>query len=89
LPQGKFNNAITEIYYLSLVEAPRRLLVVTFLPFYDLLLKKIHGALATDIEIVCEPLPIEMQAEVDRVLAVASGEVSREQLEAAVEAEDT
>jgi hypothetical protein len=51
LPQGKFNNAIAELYYLSLVEAPTRVLVLTNSDFRDLLIRKIPGALAPGISI--------------------------------------
>ena len=45
LPQGKFNNAIAEVYFLSLVEAPTRILLVTNRQFYDLLEKRLKGLL--------------------------------------------
>lgn len=87
LPQGKFNNALSEIYYLSLVEAPQRMLVLTFPPFRELLVKKIDGALVDGVTIECVPLPADMQSEVDHVLSKASKEVSPAAAEAAAEAE--
>ena len=87
MPQGKFNNALAELYYLSLVEAPQRMLVLTYPPFAALLKTKIAGALPSGIVIETVPLPPDMQTIVDRVLAVASKEVSPQTVEAAVEAE--
>ena len=76
VPSGKLNNAIAELYYLSLVEAPTRMLVLTTPSFYDLMLKKIKGALAPGIEIDCIELPSDMQLEVDKIVKAASAEVS-------------
>lgn len=87
IPSGKFNNAIAELYYLSLVEAPTRLLVLTFPPFRDMLAAKVHGALVPGVELECVPFPDDMQGEVDRVLAAASKEVSPAAVEAILEAE--
>ena len=76
LPQGKFNNAIAELYYLSLVEAPKRLLVLTDPAFYELLRRKIDGALPTGVSIECIRLSAEMQAQVDEVVRAASKEMA-------------
>lgn len=87
IPAGKFNNALAEIYYLSLVDAPTRLLVLTYPAFYEMLKVKTTGALALGVDLDCVILPDEMQREVDRVLAAASKEVSPIAAEAIVEAE--
>lgn len=87
LPQGKFNNALAEIYFLTLVEAPTRLLVLTNEGFKDLLMHRIAGALPDDVGITLVPLSETIQVQVDAVLAVASKEVSPQALEAAAEAE--
>ena len=76
LPQGKFNNAIAELYYLSLVTAPTRILVLTNAGFRDLLLRKLQGAIAPGVSIKCIPLSVELQAEVDKVVRAASEEMS-------------
>lgn len=76
VPSGKLNNAIAELYYLSLVAAPTRILVLTTPTFYALMIKKVKGALAPGIAIECIELPNEMQIEVDKVVKAASAEVS-------------
>jgi len=90
LPQGKFNNAIAELYYLSLVVAPQRLLVLTDPEFHALLLKKIDGALPEGVSLRCVRLSPEMQAQVDEVVKAASREMSpRVATEIVAEAEVT
>lgn len=86
IPSGKFNNAISELYYLTLLDAPVRMLVLTYPPFREMLVAKVKGALVPGITLECVPLPDYMQREVDRVLAVASKEVSPVAAEAAIEA---
>jgi hypothetical protein len=76
VPSGKLNNAIAELYYLSLVDAPTRILVLTTPSFYALMIKKVKGALIPGIQIECIELSPEMQAEVDKVVKAASAEVS-------------
>ncbi len=78
LPQGKFNNAIAELYYLNLVDVATRILVLTNRDFRDLLIRKLRGAIAPGVSIACIPLPVEIQAEVDRVVRAASDEMSRQ-----------
>jgi hypothetical protein len=76
IPSGKINSSLAELYYLSLVEAPIRLLILTNPEFHEIFLKKTSGAIADGITVVCMPLPEAMQAEVDAVVRRASDEVS-------------
>ena len=78
LPQGKFNNAIAELYYLNLVKAPTRILVLTNADFRGLLVRKLQGAIAPGVSIEYIPLSVEIQAEVDKVVRAASDEMSRQ-----------
>lgn len=76
IPSGKINSSLAELYYLSLVEAPVRMLVLTNPEFHAIFVKKTSGAIAWGIAVICMPLPEAMQAEVDAVVRLASDEVS-------------
>jgi hypothetical protein len=67
---------VAELYYLSLVKAPIRLLVLTTPEFFDIFTKKTAGAVADGIEIICIPLSETIQAEVVEIKRRASSEVS-------------
>ena len=86
-PSGKIKDCIAELYYLSLVEAPIRRLVLTTPAFFAIFAKSTAGAVARGIEVVCVPLPAEMQLEVDKIVLAASKEVSPGRANAAVAAE--
>lgn len=75
-PAGKVNGCIAELYYLTLVDANARILVLTTPAFHEILVKTVKGAIAPGISIELIALPSEMQAEVDRIVAEASREVS-------------
>jgi hypothetical protein len=75
VPSGKITDSIAELYFLSLVEAPRRMLMLTTPEFHQILCKKLEGKVAPGLEIVCEPLPPDVQAKVERVQRNASVEV--------------
>jgi hypothetical protein len=75
IPSGKIKDSIAEIYFLSLVEAPTRQLILTTPGFYEILMRSLRGKVAPGVDIVLEQLPPEVQAEVDRVQATASREV--------------
>ena len=76
-PAGKINNAIAELYYLSLSEARRRMLVLTSPQFFDILDKHMEGRLAPGIELKLISLPPEIQQKVVDIQARASAEVSK------------
>jgi hypothetical protein len=92
IPTGKVKSCLAELYYLSLVDAPVRLLVLTTPAFYEIFTKITAGAVE-GIQIECIALPAGMQAEVDLVVQAASLEVSparqREAIAAEVESEIT
>jgi hypothetical protein len=87
LPQGKFHNAIAEIFFLSLATAPTRVLLTTNPSFYKLLEKRIQGLIPHGVTTECLPLPPEMQAKLDIFLGIASKEVAPQIVQAAVEDE--
>lgn len=89
LPGGKINSCIADLYYLGLVDAGVRRLVLTNPAFYDIFMTRMRGAIAHGIEVVLSPLDAELQAEVDQVIAAASKEIGATATEAiAVAAED-
>lgn len=49
LPSGKFNDNIAELYFLTLVEAEQRLLVLTSPEFHALLLRKLKDRVASGL----------------------------------------
>jgi hypothetical protein len=86
-PSGKIKDSLAELYYLSLVEAPVRLLVLTTPSFYDIFTKVARGAIAEGIAVECISLPDAIQAEVDKVVRLASAEVTPALASAAVPTE--
>jgi hypothetical protein len=75
-PVGKLKNAISELYYLSLVDAPHRVLIVTSPDFFELITGEMSGAIADGLEIRHVPLPPALVAEISAVSARASREFS-------------
>jgi len=76
VPAGKIKDCIAELYYLSLVDAPIRALVLTTPAFHAIFMRIIRGAIAEGITIECMPLPADLQRQVDEVVRIASREVS-------------
>lgn len=82
-PTGKVATCLNEVYFLTLVSAPTRRLILTNPSFYGIFCRTTAGQIAPGVEVVLVPLPPEMQAEVDRVTRAASDEMGRhEALEA-------
>lgn len=75
VPSGKIKDAEAELYYLSLVSAPVRLLVLTNSEFHGILTRRLSGRLAPGISLKLIPLPVQIQQEVTRVQTSASREV--------------
>jgi hypothetical protein len=76
VPAGKINASIAELYFLSLVRAPVRLLVLTNPEFHKILRDKLKGRLAKGLGLKLIELPPEMSAKVRQVRGTASKEVS-------------
>lgn len=83
-PSGKIKDCLAELYYLSLVDAPIRRLVLTTPAFFDIFEKVTAGAIADGLALVCMPLPPEMQRQVDLIVQEASKEVTPAAAAAAV-----
>lgn len=89
LPSGKFNDNIAELYFLSLVEAEQRILVVTSPSFHQLLIRKLRDRVAPGLSIECISLPDEIQSDVDAVVLKASREMNQVAEAVAAESEIT
>lgn len=74
-PVGKIRGAVAELYYLSLVDAPHRLLVVTSSDFLKYLDREMDGALAEGLQIVHVKLPARLAQAVAEVREAASEEM--------------
>ena len=87
VPDGKIKNCVAELYYLSLVEAPCRRLILTTPAFFKIFTRKVTGAVAVGIEVVCLPLSADLQEKVNEVVRQASSEVTPARAAIAVAAE--
>ena len=75
LPTAKINSSYAEIYYLSLVQAEKRLLVLTDLEFYRLFCKQSKGMVIRGVDILHCPLPPELERVKNEVRIAASAEI--------------
>lgn len=91
VPSGKINGCVADLYYLSLLDAPVRRLVLTNPEFHEIFIKRMAGALPDGVEVKLVPLSPDLQAEVDRVIREASREIDRgkvvQEVAAAIEEE--
>jgi hypothetical protein len=76
LPSGKMKVAESDLYYLTLVRAPNRFLVLTDPEFYELLSSRLHGRLARGLSLKLIELPDHIRAQLRTVQKEASAEVS-------------
>jgi hypothetical protein len=66
---GKIQGAYAELYFLSLVDAEEKYLVLTDPEFYENLKRDSEGALAAGIELLRCELPDDLKREVDAIRA--------------------
>ncbi len=78
VPSGKVGVIYQSLYFLSLVDAKTKLLILTDREAYEGFLIVSDGKLAEDIEIKLCPLSPELQLVVRKVTQKASQEMSRE-----------
>lgn len=76
LPSGKMRGVEAELYYLTLVDAPTRMVVLTDPQFYRIMLGRLKGKLADGLTLKLVELPPELQALASQVQKEASHEVS-------------
>ncbi len=75
LPSGKYHGLFSELYFLSLVQAKNKFLILTNSEMYEDFRRKSLGKVAKGIEIIFCQLPSEMAERVDSVQGVASREL--------------
>jgi len=75
-PAGKIGQIYESLYFLSLVDAKTKLLVLTDRVTYEGFLVKSDGKISEDVEIKLYPLPPELQELVNKVRQKASQEMS-------------
>jgi len=75
-PAGKIYACFAELYFLTLVEAPRRMLVLTTPDFHEIFTRNLRGRLYPGITVELIVVSPEIQAEIDRIKGIASEEVS-------------
>jgi len=75
IPAGKIHTAIAEVYFLSLVQAPKRQLILTTPEFFEILSRSLRGKIAPGVDIVLLPLSNELQTLVTEVQRKASLEM--------------
>ncbi len=75
-PAAKYATCLAELYYLTLVEAPRRILVLTTPEWHTMFMRFIEGRRAPGLEIELVRLSSGLQDEVDRIRNIATTEVT-------------
>ena len=76
-PSGKRASAFEQLYFLSLVEADKKLLVITDAEFLEIMKARTAGIVPADIELVKCPLPPNLAAIVRSITNEASKEIDR------------
>jgi len=75
-PGGKVNSCIADLYYLTLVDVPTRLLVLTDPEFHDIFTNRMTGAVANGIDVELLVLPPSIQKRVDQIRDKSSAEMA-------------
>lgn len=86
-PTGKVATCLNEVYFLTLVAAEERLLILTNRAFHEVFTRATRGQIANGIEVELVELPADMQQKVDAITRRASEEMGRERAAAASEVE--
>lgn len=89
-PTGKVATCLNEVYFLTLVDADVRVLMLTNPAFHAIFTKTTAGQIASGIGVELLPLPPDMQRTVDGITELASREMRGDTAKAAaaVEAEE-
>lgn len=59
-PSGKISSSIADMYYLSLVPASQRLLILTNAEFFEIMVRTMKGRIGHSINILHIPLPQDL-----------------------------
>lgn len=73
-PAGKVASCLAELYFLSLVRAHRKYLVLTSADFHRMFLTAMAGKIPNGVEIVHIPLPADVQSRVAAVQEAGTDE---------------
>lgn len=76
-PSGKKHSAYEELYFLSLIEADKKLLVLTDPEFFKLFSSDAEGKIAPGIELLFCPLSSDLQGLVRELRRKASSEIDQ------------
>ena len=76
-PSGKRASAFEQLYFLSLVEAEKKLLIITDAEFLEIMKARTAGIVPADIELVKCPLPPPLAELVIFITNEASEEIDR------------
>lgn len=77
-PSAKINSALLEIYFLMLVPADERVLILTNPEFFEIFSHSTKGRVVPEVRVELMPLPPDMQAQVEAVTKRASDEMAGE-----------
>ncbi|HEV2738710.1 MAG TPA: hypothetical protein VGU66_09040 [Candidatus Elarobacter sp.] len=75
-PAGKYAACLAELYFLTLVDAPVRMLVLTTPSLHTMFVRYMEGRLHPGVKIELIVVSPEIQGQIDRIRDVASDEVS-------------
>ena len=75
-PSGKIHSSVAEMYFLSMITASRRLLILTDADFHRILTKTMNAKIGHDIELLLIPLPETLQKVASAAHRLASEEIS-------------
>lgn len=75
-PAGKIYACYAELYFLTLVDAAHRMLVLTTPDFHEIFTRNLRGRLHPGITVELIVVSPEIQSEIDRIKGLASEEVS-------------
>lgn len=76
IPAGKMRAVEAELYYLMLVKAEQKMVVVTDPGFYEIMSNRLKGRLAAGLSLELVELPKSLQDAVTQVQLLASREVN-------------
>ena len=74
-PSAKVSSALLEVYFLMLVPANERILILTNPEFFEIFERNTKGRIVGDVRVECIPLPTDMQARVAEVTKRACDEI--------------
>lgn len=73
---GQLHSCTSALYFLSLVEAPRRVLIMTHRAAHDRFVTLMHGKIVPEVEVEYVVLPHDLAAEVARLRQIAADEIT-------------